>query len=75
MDGRKSKKVLLRHGVPQGGVMSPTLFLVYINDQVAELPHRIKVTMYADDLAIWCLEEHATVATKQIRRAIDALTL
>jgi ribonuclease HI len=75
LDGRKSKKVLLRHGVPQGGVLSPTLFLVYINDLVAELPHGIKVAMYADDLVIWCTEEYATVATKQIQRAIDALTL
>lgn len=75
LDGRKSKKVLLRHGVPQGGVLSPTLFLVFINDLVAELPHGIKVAMYADDLVIWCTEEYATVATKQIQRAIDAVTL
>ena len=42
---------------------------------LSTLPHGIKVTMYADDLVIWFTEEHATVTTKQIQRAINALTL
>ena len=52
-----SKKILLRHGVPQGGVLSPTLFLLFINDLVSELPKGVKATLYADDLVIWCKEE------------------
>ena len=74
VDGLKSKKILLRHGVPQGGVLSPTLFLVYINDLIAELPHGTKVAMYADDMVMWCTDEQAAVATKLLQRAIDALT-
>ena len=27
IDNNRSKKILLRHGVPQGGVLSPTLFI------------------------------------------------
>lgn len=73
IDGLKSKKVLLRHGVPQGGVLSPTLFLIFINDLVAELPHGIKVAMYADDLVLWSTNEHASVATRSLQRAVDAL--
>lgn len=74
LDGTKSKKILLLQGVPQGGVLSPTLFLIYINDLVTELPHGTKVAMYADDLVIWCTEEYATVASKILQRAIDALS-
>ena len=31
----KSKKILFRHGVPQRGVLSPTLFIVFMNDTSA----------------------------------------
>ena len=30
VDGKESRKFLLRHGVPHGGVISPTLFLIFI---------------------------------------------
>jgi ribonuclease HI len=74
LDAINSKKILLRQGVPQGGVLSPTLFLVFINDLVAELPSGIKVAMYADDLVMWCKDEYAAVASKMLQRAMDALT-
>ena len=73
VDQVRSKKVLLRHGVPQGGVLSPTLFLLFINDLVAELPTRTKAALYADDLVIWCKEEYATTATYRIQQAADRL--
>ena len=32
LDGNLSQTVKIREGVPQGGVISPTLFVVFIND-------------------------------------------
>ena len=44
LDGTISRQVKLREGVPQGGVVSPTLFLVYINDITATVPRHVSNT-------------------------------
>ena len=73
LDQTHSKKILLRHGVPQGGVISPTLFLLFINDLVEELPRGVKAALYADDLVMWCKEEYSTTATYRMQQAADKL--
>ena len=74
VDNAKSKKILLRHGVPQGGVISPTLFLIFINDLIKQLPDAVKCAMYADDLVLWCKEEHATTAQLRLQEAVNILS-
>jgi hypothetical protein len=63
VDGHLSKKVILREGVPQGGVLSPTLFLVYINDVIAILTRNVPNTLHADDLAIWSTSEYTNTTS------------
>jgi hypothetical protein len=43
-----------RNGVPQGGVVPPTLFILYMKDLVSMLPKGIHAALYADDLVLWC---------------------
>ena len=74
VNGHTGKKVLLRQGVPQGGVLSPTLFILFINDVVKELPKGVKAALYADDLVIWCTEEYAATATYRMQIALDKLS-
>ena len=50
VDNYNSRKFLIKHGVPQGGIISPTLSLIFINDLLPELPKGIKAALYADDL-------------------------
>ena len=74
VDGKFSKKFLLRHGVPQGGVISPTLFLIFIDDLVSKLPKGVKAALYADDLVMWVSEEYAGTAKYRMQQAADVLS-
>ena len=46
-----SDKLNLRHGVPQGSILGPLLFVVYIND-IPQINSLAKFILYADDANI-----------------------
>ena len=50
---KSQQKRFCRHErVPRGGVLSPTLVLVYINYILTNISKRVSNTLYADDLVI-----------------------
>ena len=51
IDGQASDWVEIEAGVPQGSILGPLLFLVYINDLVEEVDSNIKI--FADDTFIF----------------------
>ncbi|VDI60877.1 Hypothetical predicted protein [Mytilus galloprovincialis] len=73
VDGQCGQKVLLKQGVPQGGVLPPTLFILFMNDLVPELPKGVQSALYADDLVLWCSEEYASTAKYRIQTALDII--
>ena len=70
---QRSKKKTLREGVPQGGVLSPTLFIIFMNDVLKDMPKWIHGAIYADDLVIWCSEQYLTTATVRIQEALKKI--
>ena len=71
LDGTISRQVKLREGVLQGGVVSPTLFLVYMNDITTTVPRYVSNTLHGDDFAVWYAEEHTTTAVHRIQNTIS----
>ena len=71
LDGHLSKSVKMREGVPQGGVISPTLFLLYINNITTVLPRHVSNTLHADDLAVWSASEYTTSSAYRIQEAVN----
>ena len=61
LDGTISRQVKLKEGVPQGGVVSPTLFLVYMNDITTTVPRHVSNTLHADDCSMvrWRTYHHS----------------
>ncbi|GFS13491.1 reverse transcriptase [Elysia marginata] len=72
LDGKYySKQVIMKEGVPQGSAISPTLFLVYINDITSAITPYVKHTLHADDFAIWSTAEYATAAKVRVQATVD----
>ena len=68
----ESKWDEIRAGVPQGSVLGPLLFLIYIND----LEHGIKsnVKFFADDTSLFSIVEDPEVSADNLQHDLDKIT-
>ena len=60
-------------GVPQGSIVGPVLFFLFINDLPASLPSSISCSFYADDLAIWSSSPSVPTAVEATQEALFRL--
>ena len=58
---------------PQGSVLSPTLFSIYINDVQKVISKGVNAALYADDLALWATEEYIGTAKTRLQSTLDNL--
>ena len=77
ISGQTSARCPVKAGVPQGSILGPTLFLVYVNDLEDHLPIGSNLASFADDTTLYA--EIATLAavpdnTRVLQAAVDLVS-
>ena len=69
LNGKSSQEYPVNAGVPQGSILGPTLFLLYIND----LPDDVicDIAIYADDITLYSKCDQASDLWEQLELASE----
>ena len=72
INGAESTSLTVEHGVPQGSILGPLLFITYIND-IPEISESAKFILYADDANIIITADTLEHASEQIKKLTNNL--
>jgi hypothetical protein len=61
----------MQAGVPQGSVLSPTLFNLYIND--APQPHGVHMALFADDTCLYATDRKEGFIVRKLQRGLTSM--
>ena len=66
LNNSQSEWTFVQAGVPQGSILGPILFLIYINDIVSEIDINIK--LFADDTSLYVTVENVVAQAEDLNR-------
>ena len=66
-----SKSRLMKQGLPQGSVLSPLLFILFINNLAEILPPDARAALFADDVTLLGTDRKKEMAEKKAQELVD----
>lgn len=60
-------------GLPQGGVLSPLLYLIYVRHIVEGLDEKCRIYQFADDISVQVSERDSNVAVAKLEESINII--
>ena len=71
LPGANSDWISVKAGVPQGSIIGPLLFLLYINDIVENITSSIR--LFADDTSLYIIVDNPTEAANQLNSELSKI--
>ena len=72
LNGQTSSWLNVKTGVPQGSVLGPLLFLIYINDLPDEITSSCKI--FADDTSLFSKIENKSYSNFQLNKDLETIS-
>ena len=71
LNGQASPWVSIEAGVPQGSILGPLLFLIYINDLPDDLSTTAK--LFADDTSIFSIVQNVSISASHLNNDLSKI--
>lgn len=74
LNGQITNTLLSRKGTPQGSVLSPTLFNIYLGRIRSSILTQVNILQFADDIVIYRSSSNRSMAVESLQRALHSLS-
>ena len=72
LNGSFSISKIIKHGVPQGSILGPVLFCLYINDlPLCLTQHNAVIDLFADDSTLHTYDKNCTTIQRTLQKSLD----
>jgi hypothetical protein len=71
VEGEMSTPRIMKAGVPQDSVLSPTLFNMYINDRLQAIG--VHLALFADDICLYATERKEGYVLRKLQHGLNSM--